>query len=314
MKEKNPVFSVVVPMFNEQETVKELYRRLSEVMDNTKEEWELILVNDGSADDTVERIKEVRSEDKRVRLVNFARNFGQQAAVKAGLDYSKGQAVIVIDADLQDPPEVIHDLIARWREGYEVIYAQRTKRVGESKLKLWTASLFYRIINRITDIDLPLDSGFFRLLDREVVDVINKMPERHRFFRALSIWVGFKQIAVPYERAERFAGDSQYPMKKMIKLAITAITGYSFWPLQAATYIGFLSSGISLIAIPAIIISRLTGGEEFLGQATTLIAVLFLGGVQLIFLGIIGEYIGRMYDEVRGRPLYIVRQDDLDQE
>jgi glycosyltransferase involved in cell wall biosynthesis len=314
MKEKNPVFSVVVPMFNEQETVKELYKRLSEVMDNTKEDWELILVNDGSADETVERIKEVHSEDKRVRLVNFARNFGQQAAVKAGLDYSKGQAVIVIDADLQDPPEVIHDLIVKWRKGYEVVYAQRTKRVGESKFKLWTAKLFYRIINKITDIDLPLDTGFFRLIDRKVVKVINQMPEKHRFFRALSIWVGFKQIAVPYEREERFAGDSQYPLKKMIKLAVTAITGYSFWPLQMATYLGFIASGLSLLAIPVIAISRLTGSEEFLGQATTLIAVLFLGGVQLIFLGVIGEYIGRMYDEVRGRPLYIVREEDLDQE
>jgi len=310
MSEKKPVFSVIVPMFNEQETVNELYKRLSCVMDKTKEDWELILVNDGSADETVSRINDVRKKDKRVRLVNFARNFGQQAAVKAGLDHSRGEAVIVIDADLQDPPEVIHDLIKKWREGYEVVYAQRTKRIGESKLKLWTAKLFYRIINKITDIDLPLDTGFFRLIDRKVVEVINQMPERHRFFRALSIWVGFKQIAVPYERAERFAGDSQYPMKKMIKLAITAITGYSFWPLQMATYLGFIASGISIIAIPYIVISRLTGGQEFLGQATTLVAVLFLGGVQLIFLGVMGEYIGRIYDEVRGRPMYIVRDDD----
>ncbi len=312
MKEKKPVFSVVVPMFNEQETVNELYKRLSGVMDETKEDWELILVNDGSADKTVECIQEISTKDARVRLVNFARNFGQQAAVKAGLDYSRGEAVIVIDADLQDPPEVIHDLIAKWREGYEVVYAQRTKRVGESKLKLWTAKMFYRVINKITDIDLPLDTGFFRLIDRKVVKVINDMPERHRFFRALSIWVGFKQAAVPYERAERFAGDSQYPMKKMIKLAITAITGYSFWPLQMATYLGFISAGISLIAILVIIISRLTGSEEFLGQATTLVAVLFLGGVQLIFLGVLGEYIGRIYDEVRGRPMYIVRENDED--
>ena len=310
MKEKNPVFSVVVPMYNEQETVGELYKRLSGVMDKTNEDWELILVNDGSSDETVARINDVRKKDKRVRLVNFARNFGQQAAVKAGLDYSEGQAVIVIDADLQDPPEVIYDLIEKWREGYEVVYAQRTKRIGESKLKIWTAKLFYRIINKITDIDLPLDTGFFRLIDRKVVKVINQMPERHRFFRALSIWVGFNQIAVPYERAERFAGETSYPLKKMIKLAVTAITGYSFWPLQMATYLGFISSGISLLAIPAIIISRLTGSEEFLGQATTLIAVLFLGGVQLIFLGIMGEYIGRIYDEVRGRPMYIVREDN----
>ena len=310
MKEKNPVFSVVVPMYNEQETVNELYKRLSGVMDQTEREWELVLVNDGSADKTAEKIKELSKKDKRVRLVNFARNFGQQAAVKAGLDHSEGQAVIVIDADLQDPPEVIFDLIKKWEEGYEVVYAQRTKRVGESKLKLWTAKMFYRIINKITDIDLPLDTGFFRLIDRKVVNVINKMTERHRFFRALSIWVGFKQIAVPYERAERFAGDSSYPMKKMIKLAVTAITGYSFWPLQMATYLGFISSGISIITIPIVIIMRLTGSEAFLGQTTTLVSVLFLGGVQLIFLGIMGEYIGRIYDEVRGRPMYIVREDD----
>lgn len=303
-----PMFSVVVPIYNETESLPELYRRLSEVMDATKESWELVLVDDGSKDSSSEMMLDYQKKDPRVRPVLFARNFGQQAAVKAGLDFTRGQAVIVIDADLQDPPEVIHELIAKWRDGFEVVYAQRTEREGESFLKLLTARMFYKTINRLTDIDLPLDTGFFRLLDRRVVDELNQMTEHHRFFRALSIWVGFKQVAVPYKRAARFAGETNYPFKKMFKLAITAITGFSFLPLQVAMYMGFIASGISVIAIPVVIIMRLTGSEGFLGQASTLIAVLFLGGVQLMSLGILGEYIGRLYDEVRGRPLYIVRR------
>lgn len=303
-----PVLSVVVPIWNEIESLEELYRRVVEVMDNSGDTWEFVLVDDGSTDGTTDLIRELAAKDGRVRPVIFARNFGQQAAVKAGLDYTRGQAVIVIDADLQDPPEVILELIAKWREGYEVIYAQRMAREGEGFFKKLTAKMFYRVINRITDIKLPLDTGFFRLLDRKVVNILNQMPEHHRFFRALSVWVGFKQTSVPYQRRARFAGTTKYPYRKMFKLATTAITGFSFFPLQAATYLGFFSSGVAIIAIPVVIILRLLGSQQFLGQASTLIAVLFLGGVQLIFLGIIGEYIGRMYDEVRGRPLYIVRE------
>jgi dolichol-phosphate mannosyltransferase len=305
---KKPMFSVVVPIYNEEESLPVLHERISAVMDETGEGWELVLVDDGSKDRSSEMIREMAEKDERVRPVIFARNFGQQSAVKAGLDYTRGQAVVVIDADLQDPPEVIHELIEKWREGYEVVYAQRTVRAGETFFKKITASVFYRIINRITDIGLPMDTGFFRLLDRRVVDELNKMTEHHRFFRGLSIWVGFKQAAVPYKRESRYAGETKYPFTKMLKLAITAITGFSFLPLQIAMYMGFIASGISIVAIPVVIVMRLAGNQAFFGQASTLIAVLFLGGVQLISLGIIGEYIGRLYDEVRGRPLYIARE------
>ncbi|HKJ27352.1 MAG TPA: glycosyltransferase family 2 protein [Anaerolineales bacterium] len=311
MNEK-PVFSIVVPIFNEEETLPVLYERIAKVMDSAGEDWEFVMVDDGSSDRSAEIIRELKAQDPRVRPVIFARNFGQQSAVKAGLDYTRGQAVVVIDADLQDPPEVILQLIEKWREGYEVVYAQRTVREGETFFKKLSASLFYRLINRITDINLPLDTGFFRLLDRKVVDELNKLTEHHRFFRGISIWVGYKQIAVPYHRAARFAGTTKYPLRKMLKLAVTAITGFSFFPLQVATYLGFISSGISIVVIPIVIIMRLMGSQAFLGQASTLIAVLFLGGVQLIFLGILGEYIGRIYDEVRGRPLYITREEPED--
>ena len=311
MKEK-PVFSVVVPMFNEEESLPALYERILKVMDTTGEAWEFVMVDDGSSDRTADVMRELREKDPRVRPVIFSRNFGQQSAVSAGLRYTRGQAVVVIDADLQDPPEVILQLIERWREGYEVVYAQRTVREGESFFKKLTAKLFYRLINRITDINLPLDTGFFRLLDRRVVDELNKLTEHHGFFRGISIWVGYKQIAVPYKREARYAGETKYPLRKMLQLAMTAITGFSYFPLQVATYMGFISSGISIVVIPVVIVMRLLGNQEFLGQATTLISVLFLGGVQLIFLGILGEYIGRIYDEVRNRPLYIVREEPED--
>jgi dolichol-phosphate mannosyltransferase len=240
--------------------------------------------------------------------VIFARNFGHQIAVTAGLDYSRGDAVVIIDADLQDPPEVILDLIEKWREGYEVVYAVRAEREGESWFKKTTASLFYRVIYRITDVNIPLDTGDFRLMDRKVVNIMNQMRERHRFLRGMSSWVGFKQTGVTYKRKARFAGETKYPFSKMLKLALNAITSFSYFPLQLATYIGFITAGLSVIAIPVVILLRLITGTTLEGQATTLIIVLFLGGVQLISLGIIGEYIGRIYDETKGRPLYIVSE------
>ena len=307
-----PTFSIVVPVFNENESLPELYRRVREAMDSTHEPWELILVDDGSQDGSTEIIRNLARQDKRVRPVIFARNFGHQIAITAGLDYSQGAAVVLMDSDLQDPPEVILEMISKWREGYQVAYAIRAEREGETWFKKTTASLFYRIIYRITDVKIPLDTGDFRLMDRKVVEVLKKMREKHRFPRGMVAWVGFRQIGVPYRRAARFAGDTKYPFKKMFKLALDAITGFSYFPLQLASYIGFIAAGVSILVIPLVIIMRLVGHEAFLGQASTLLAVLFLGGVQLICLGILGEYIGRIYDEVKGRPLYIVSEEPQD--
>jgi polyisoprenyl-phosphate glycosyltransferase len=306
-------FSIIAPVFNERETLPALYPRIKEVMDKTGEEWELILIDDGSTDGSTEFIRELACQDLRIRPLIFSRNFGHQIAVTAGWDYSRGAAVVVIDADLQDPPEVILELIEKWREGYEVVYAVRTEREGESWFKLFTASIFYRLIYRITDVSIPLDAGDFRLLDRKVVNVLKKMRERHRFPRAMSTWVGFRQIGVPYRRAARYAGETKYPFRKMFRLALNAITGFSFFPLQVASYLGFICASISILGIPVVILLRLFGAQEPLeGQATTLIVVLFLGGVQLMSLGILGEYIGRLYDEAKGRPLYIVREEPED--
>jgi glycosyltransferase involved in cell wall biosynthesis len=300
-------YSIIAPIYNETDNIPELYRRVKEVMDSSKESWELILVDDGSTDGSTEKIRELAQKDKTVRPVIFARNFGHQIAITAGWDYARGDAVIIIDADLQDPPETILELTKKWKEGYEVVYAVRGEREGESWFKKFTAAIFYRIIYSITDVKIPVDTGDFRLMDRKVVDVLKKMKERHRFPRGMSAWVGFKQIGVKYKRAARVAGVTKYPFRKMLKLALNAITGFSYFPLQVATYFGFFSAGASILAIPVVIYMRMMGSGAFFGQASTLIAVLFLGGVQLISLGILGEYIGRLYDEAKGRPLYIVR-------
>lgn len=301
--------SIVTPIYNEAQNIPELYRRVKAVMQSLGDTWELVMVDDGSTDGSTELMRQLAAQDEHVRPVIFARNFGHQLAVTAGLDYARGQAVVIMDADLQDPPEVIPSLVARWREGYEVVYAVRSRRQGETAFKLLTASLFYRLIARITDVRIPMDTGDFRLMDRKVVQVLNQMRERHRFLRGMSVWVGFKQTGVEYERAARFAGETKYPFRKMFKFAWDAVTSFSFLPLQVATYLGFFSAGLSILAIPVVIIMRITGSQEaFAGQATTLIAVLFLGGVQLISLGILGEYVGRLYDEARGRPLYVVRE------
>lgn len=310
MPSKSPLikFSIVAPVYNEHECLLEFHKRISKVMDTQKANWELILVDDGSTDGSTDIIRTLAKKDQHVRPVIFARNFGHQIAVTAGMDFTRGEAVVIIDADLQDPPEVIPALIAKWKDDYQVVYAVRRQREGESWFKLFTASLFYRIIFRITDVKIPQDTGDFRLLDRRVVEVMGTMRERHRFLRGMAAWVGFKQIGVQYDRKERFAGKTKYPFKKMLKLALNAVTSFSYFPLQLATYIGFIVAGISIIAIPVVAILRLLVNEAFLGQATTLTAVLFLGGVQLICLGILGEYIGRIYDEVKGRPLYVASQ------
>lgn len=307
-----PKYSIIAPIYNEADNIPILYKRIQEVMDQTRETWELIMVDDGSQDGSTDLIRDLSMNDSRIRPVIFARNFGHQIAVTAGLDYSRGDAVVVIDADLQDPPEVILDMIQQWQDGYEVVYAIRSEREGETWFKELTASIFYRLIYRITDVDIPLDTGDFRLLDRKVVSVMGQMRERHRFLRGMSVWVGFKQTGVTYKRAARLAGETKYPFRKMLKFATDAITSFSYFPLQMAMYLGFISAGISILAIPVVVIMRASGSQAFFGQASTLISVLFLGGVQLVSLGILGEYIGRLYDEAKGRPLYIVSEEPED--
>ena len=300
-----PVYSVVAPVFNEEETLPYFYKRVVAVMEGLREPFELLLVNDGSRDRSFQIMKGFHERDPRVRVIDFSRNFGHQIAISAGLDYARGQAIIIVDSDLQDPPEVIPRLIERWKKGAEVVYAQRARRIGETRFKLVTASLFYRLMRRITSVDIPRDVGDFRLMDRRVVDALVSMREHHRFMRGLSAWVGFRQEAVLYDRHERFAGQTKYPLMKMIRFSLDAITSFSHLPLQLATTFGFILASISLIGIIVAVFLRLFIGA-IVGQASTLILVLFLGGVQLIFLGIIGEYLGRIYDEVRARPLYIV--------
>lgn len=303
---ERPVYSIVAPVFNEEETLPHFYERVVKVMSELGEEFELLFVNDGSKDGSYALMQKMHQNDTCVRVINFSRNFGHQIAISAGLDYARGQAVIIMDADLQDPPEIIPSLIACWKDGAEVVYAQRTKREGETGFKLFTAAIFYRLIERITSVAIPRDTGDFRLLDHRVVEALVKMREQHRFMRGLSAWVGFRQEAVQYVRQERFAGSTKYPLWKMLRFSLDAITSFSHVPLQLATTFGFILAAISLIGILVAIFLRLFTGA-IVGQASTLILVLFLGGIQLIFLGIIGEYLGRIYDEVRSRPLYIVR-------
>jgi polyisoprenyl-phosphate glycosyltransferase len=308
----NITYSIIAPIYNEHESLPELYRRVTAVMDGNGEPWELILVDDGSTDGSTDMILELAQKDYRVRPVVFARNFGHQIAITAGWDYARGDAIVIIDADLQDPPEMILELAKKWKEGYEVVYAVRAEREGETFFKKITSAVFYRLIYLITDVKIPLDTGDFRLMDRKVIEVLKQMPERHRFPRGMSAWVGFRQIGVDYKRSARYGGVTKYPFKKMVKLALNAITSFSYFPLQVATYFGFASAGLAILAIPLVVYLRMAGIPQFTGQATTLIAVLFLGGVQLISLGILGEYIGRLYDEAKGRPLYIVRKEPQD--
>jgi dolichol-phosphate mannosyltransferase len=301
-----PTFSVVAPVYNEEELLTEFYRRVVATLEPLNEPFELVLVNDGCHDRSPQIMRELHAQDERVKVINFSRNFGHQLAITAGTDYARGKAIVVIDSDLQDPPEVIPDLIERWREGYQVIYAVRSERAGETWFKKATATFFYRMITSITSIKIPVDTGDFRLMDRKVVDTLSGIREYHRFMRGLSVWVGFRQVGVPYKRDARKAGETKYPLRKMLRFAFDGITSFSYVPLQLATYTGFTIAGIALLFILVAMALRLSGIEAFKGQATTLVSVLFMGGIQLIFLGIIGEYLGRIYNEVKRRPLYVV--------
>lgn len=303
-----PTISIIAPVYNEEPVLAELYKRVSGVMDEAGESWELLLVDDGSRDRSAQIIGELHEQDNRVKGISFSRNFGFQEAVTAGMDFASGDAVILTDADLQDPPEVMPEMIAKWREGYDVVYGVRTEREGETWFKLITAKMFYRIIHRITSVNIPLDTGDFRLMDRRVVDAIGQMRERNRFLRGMVPWVGYKQTGVYFKREPRFAGEAKYSsFRRMFRFAMDAITSFSYVPLQLATYLGFAIAGLTALAILIVVFLRLFSVNALTGQATTLVAVLFLGGVQLISLGIIGEYLGRIYDEVKGRPLYLVK-------
>ncbi|RMG87346.1 MAG: glycosyltransferase [Chloroflexi bacterium] len=302
-----PRFSIVAPIYNEEGNIQPLYERIREVMDSTGESWELVAVNDGSRDNSLPLLLSLAEQDKRVKVVNFARNFGHQVAVTAGIDFAQGDAVVLIDADLQDPPEVILDLIAKWREGYEVVYAIRDERQGETWFKKFTAGIFYRVIYRITDIDIPLDTGDFRLMDRKVVQVLRQMREHNRFIRGMTSWVGFKQTGVHYVRHARYWGETKYPLGKMIRFALDAITGFSYFPLQIIGHVSLVMAFLAILAGIVISLLRLTQGPEFFGgQATTIVLLLLLSSFQLFFLYVLGQYVARIYDDVRHRPLYVV--------
>ncbi|MBZ0300595.1 MAG: glycosyltransferase family 2 protein [Anaerolineae bacterium] len=307
----NPRYSIIAPIYNEEGNIQILYSRICEVMDSTDETWELVTVNDGSRDRSLEMLQELAAKDPRIKVVNFARNFGHQIAVTAGLDHATGDAVIIIDADLQDPPELILEMIERWKAGYEVVYAVREERHGEGWFKLLTAKIFYRLIYRITDVNIPLDTGDFRLMDRKVVNALQSMREHNRFIRGMTSWIGFKQTGVSYVRQARFSGETKYPLGKMVRFAMDAITGFSYFPLQIMIYVSFVLGVVAVLAIPIIAILRVVLGSGFLGgQATIVVITLTLSAFQLFFLFIMGQYIARIYDEVRNRPLYIVASTD----
>jgi glycosyltransferase involved in cell wall biosynthesis len=298
------MLSVVAPVFNEERVLAEFHRRVCEALEGT--EYELILVDDGSSDESPRILREIAAGDARVRVIELSRNFGHQAALSAGLDRARGEAVAWLDSDLQDPPEVLREMVERWHEGAEVVYAVRRSREGEGHFKLRSANGFYRVFSRLARMDPEATSGDYRLLDRRAVDVLRAMPERNRFLRGMTIWVGFDQQAVPYDRDARYAGETKFTLRRMVRFSMDAITSFSNVPLQFATLLGFTFSVIAFLGIPVAIGFRIAG-EFGPGVATILLVVLMLGGIQLITLGIVGEYIGRIYEEVKGRPLYVVR-------
>lgn len=306
MKDKK--ISVVIPMYYEEEVARECYTRMKKVLTDLKNyEYEMIFVNDGSKDKTLEILEEIAKEDKNVKVISFARNFGHQCAVTAGLKYVTGDAVCIIDADLQDPPELIGDMLKKWEEGYEVIYGKRKKRDGESFFKLFTAKMFYKTLNFFSEVDIPKDTGDFRLVDKKVVDTINSMPEHNKFLRGLFSWVGYKQYAFEYERKERFAGKTKYPLKKMLKLASDGIISFSTKPLKVIGCLGIISIFLSFcILVYALVAYIFKFNGLTAGWTSIMVCVTFFSGVQLTSLWILSEYIGRIYDESKARPQYII--------
>jgi glycosyltransferase involved in cell wall biosynthesis len=298
------VVSVVAPMHDEVGTVPAFHERVSRALDG--EEWELVVVDDGSRDGTGEALARLAATDDRVRVISLSRSFGHQAALTAGLEHARGDAVVMLDGDLQDPPEVITAMLARWRDGADVVYAVRERRAGETPVKLVTARWFYRLFRRLTDVDLAPESGDFRLMDRRALDALLAMRERNRFLRGMTVWVGFTQTAVPFTREARTSGRTKYTLSKMLRFAFDAITSFSNRPLQWATMLGFTCSLIAFLCIPLTVVARYANIYER-GVPSTIVIVLLLGGIQLITVGIIGEYVGRIYDEVKRRPLYVVR-------
>jgi len=302
---ERPELSVVIPAYNEESNVATMYERLVSALDEVVDGLEILYVDDGSADATWERVVELAADDPRVRGLRFARNFGHQAALTAGVDASRGRAVVIIDGDLQDPPEVIPEMVARWREGFEVVYGQREEREGETWFKLATAKLFYRILRGITNVEIPVDTGDFRLMGPRAVEAFRALPERNRFIRGLVSWIGFPQVAVRYTRRARQIGETKFPVRRMLRFALDGITSFSFFPLRIATWTGFAVSLFAFLYIVVVLVLKVVG-VSWLGYTSLMAAILFLGGVQLLMIGIIGEYLGRIFDEVKRRPLYLI--------
>ncbi|MEK4849603.1 glycosyltransferase family 2 protein [Paenibacillus sp. FSL H7-0756] len=307
--------SIIVPMYNEGENVTLFYEKITEVLESNNYTYDIICINDGSKDDTMERLRLLSKIDTRVKVINLSRNFGKEIAMSAGLNYSKADIVIPIDADLQDPPEVIPLLIEKWKEGYDVVYATRLKRDGETWLKKATAHTFYRVMGKMTRFEIPADTGDFRLMTKQVVEALNQLPEQHRFMKGLFSWVGFKQTSITYYREARYAGKSSFNYWKLWNFAIEGITSFSFAPLQIATYLGLIIAVMALVYASYLVIATVTLGNPVPGYPSLMVAILFFGGVQLVTLGVIGEYIGRIYNESKRRPLYLVKEElNLDNE
>jgi dolichol-phosphate mannosyltransferase len=305
------MLSIIIPIYNEEGNIDKLINRLRAVVADLNTETEFVFINDGSRDRSIELIKNLAKTDPRVKYINLSRNFGHQIAVTAGLDKCTGDRIVIIDADLQDPPELIADMARKMDEGYEVVYAKRKARKGESFLKKFTAKLFYRILKSITSVNIPVDTGDFRIMDRKIVDVLKQMPEQQKFLRGQISWIGFNQTYIEYERDERNAGETGYTYKKMIRFALDGITSFSNFPLKFATACGFLVSGIAFIVMLYALYSRFVSKDYIEGWTSIIISVLFLGGIQLISIGIIGEYISRLSSNVRNRPLYIVNESNM---